>query len=211
MSESTTSLKNQIKRLDKTTLSGCSFLVGGIQWFLGILAAESWYVGYSSRIDYVSDLGIGPTELIYNLSVFVLGAFLVSGSYFLYRSTERKLLPALLVISGIGAMGVGVFPAHLQPMHSIATLLAILFGSFGAIASYTYQSKPMAIFAFVLGVLSLVLAIFFIPYLGLPTGSTITFLGMGKGSLERWAIYPLLSWIIGFGGYLMGTSKAIDI
>ncbi len=198
-------------RFNKTTLSGSFFLIGGIQWFLGILAAESWYDGYSSRIDYVSDLGIGPTAMIYNLSVFILGAFLVSGAYFLYRSTERKLLPALLVISGIGAMGVGIFPADVQPMHSIATLLAILFGAFGAIASYTYQSKPMSIIAVVLGTLSLVLAIFFIPYLGLPTGSTVTFLGMGKGSLERWAIYPLLAWIIAFGGYLLGPAKENEI
>jgi len=211
MTESTTSLKNLVKRVDRTTISGSSLLIGGIQWFLGILAAESWFDGYSSRIDYVSDLGIGPTASIYNLSVFILGAFLVVGAFFLFKSTNRKLLPVLLTISGIGAMGVGVFPANLQPMHSIATLLAILFGSFAAIGSYTYQSKPMSILAVVLGLMSLVLAIAFIPYLGLPTGSTVTFLGMAKGSLERWAIYPLLAWIIGFGGYLLGTAKVDEI
>ncbi len=211
MTESTTSLKNLVKRFDKTTISGSSFLIGGIQWFLGILAAESWFDGYSSRIDYVSDLGIGPTASIYNLSVFMLGAFLVVGAFFLFKSTERKHLPVLLTITGIGAMGVGVFPASLQPMHSIATLLAIMFGAFAAIGSYTYQSKPMSIMAVVLGLMSLVLAIVFIPYLGLPTGSTVTFLGMAKGSLERWAIYPLLAWIICFGGYLLGTAKADEI
>jgi hypothetical membrane protein len=211
MTESTTSLTNLVKRFDKTTLSGGSLLIGGIQWFLGILAAESWYNGYSSRIDYVSDLGTGPTASIYNLSVFILGALLAFGAFFLFKSTDRKLLPVLLTISGIGAMGVGIFPANLQPMHSIATLLAILFGSFAAIGSNTYQSKPMSIIAVVLGLVSLVLAIVFIPYLGLPMGSTITFLGMAKGSLERWAIYPLLAWIIGFGGYLMGTAKTNEI
>jgi hypothetical protein len=69
----------------------------------------------------------------------------------------------------------------------------------------------MSIIAVVLGVMSLVLAIVFIPYLGLPMGSTIAFLGMAKGSLERWAIYPRLAWIIGFGGYLLGTAKADEI
>lgn len=211
MTESSTLLKNLGKQVSNATLSGCSFLIGGIQWFIGILAAESWYDGYSSRIDYVSDLGTGPTSLIYNLSVFLLGAFLVSGAYFLFRSTKRKLLPVLLVISGIGAMGVGIFPANLQPMHSIATLLAIFFAALGAIGSYTYQGRPMSIMAVVLGIMSLVLAIFFIPYLGLEFGSTVTFLGMGKGSLERWAIYPLLAWIIGFGGYLMGTAKETEV
>ncbi|MBY8998208.1 MAG: DUF998 domain-containing protein [Candidatus Thorarchaeota archaeon] len=211
MTESTTSIKNQIKQLDKTTLSGCSFLVGGIQWFLGILAAESWYDGYSSRIDYVSDLGTGPTALIYNLSVFMLGAFIVLGTFFLYKAQKGRLLPFLLIICGIGAMGVGIFPANLQPMHSVFTLLAILFGSFAAVGSYSYQTKPMSIISVILGLMSFVLAMIFIPYLGLSFGSTETFLGMAKGSLERWAINPILAWIIGFGGYLMGTAKTDEI
>ena len=211
MTESKTSLTNLVERFDKIAVSGCFFLIGGIQWFLGILAAESWYDGYSSRIDYVSDLGTGPTALIYNLSVFLLGAFMVFGAFFLFKATERKLLPILLTISGIGAMGVGIFPANLQPMHSVATLLAIMFGALAAIGSYSFQSKPMSIMAATLGLMSIVLSIVFIPYLGLPAGSTETFLGMAKGSLERWAIYPILAWIISFGGYLMGTSKANEI
>ena len=204
MSKSVISLTNLTQRFDATNVSGCFFIVGGIQWFLGMLAAESWYDGYSSRIDYVSDLGTGPTALIYNLSVFVLGALMVVGAFFLYKSSERRLLPILITISGIGAMGVGVFPGNMQPMHSIGTLLAIMFGAFSAMASCQHQTKPMSIISVVLGTMSLVLSIVFIPYLGLPTGSTVTYLGMAKGSLERWAINPILAWIIGFGGYLMG-------
>jgi hypothetical membrane protein len=207
MTESSISITNLVNRFDATLTSGFFFLIGGIQWFLGMLAAESWYDGYSSRIDYVSDLGTGPTALIYNTSVFLLGVCVVAGTFFLYKSTERKLLPILLLICGIGCMGVGVFPANLQPMHSVATLLAILFGSFAAIASYTYQAKPMSIIGTVLGLMALILAIVFIPYLGLPYGSTETFLGIAKGSMERWAINPILAWIISFGGYLMGTAK----
>ena len=207
MSKSKISVSNLTERFDATSLSGSFFLIGGIQWFLGILAAESWYDGYSSRIDYVSDLGTGPTALIYNLSVFLLGAFIVVGTFFLYKAQKRRLLPVLLTICGIGAMGVGIFPANLQPMHSIFTLLAILFGAFAAIGSYTYQTKPMSIISAGLGLMSFVLAIVFIPYLGLPFGSTETFLGMAKGSLERWAINPILAWIIAFGSYLMGTAN----
>jgi hypothetical membrane protein len=206
MNKSVTSITTRFNLL---TVSGSLFLVGGVQWFLGILAAESWYDGYSSRIDYVSELGIGPTALIYNLSVFLLGAFMVAGAFFLYKSSEKRLLPSLLTISGIGAMGVGVFPGYMQPMHSIATMLAIMFGAFSAMASYTHQTKPMSIVSLVLGVMSFVLSILFIPYLGLPSGSTETFMGMAKGSLERWAINPILAWIIGFGGYLMGKDSKV--
>jgi hypothetical membrane protein len=207
MTESTISLTNLTKRIDTTTLAGAFFLIGGIQWFLGMLAAESWYDGYSSRIDYVSDLGTGPTALIYNVSVFLMGAFVVLGTFFFYKSTERKLFSILLTLSGIGAMGVGVFPGNMQPMHSFATLLAILFGAFAAIASYKQSTKPMSIIGASLGIMSLILALVFFPYLGLPFGSTETFLGIAKGSLERWAINPILAWIIAFGSYLMGTTS----
>ncbi|MGY5860347.1 MAG: DUF998 domain-containing protein [Candidatus Thorarchaeota archaeon] len=207
MTESTISSTNITKRFDTTTLAGTFFLIGGIQWFLGMLAAESWYDGYSSRIDYISDLGTGPTALIYNVSVFLMGAFIVLGTFFFYKSTERKVFSILLTLSGIGAMGVGVFPGNMQPMHSIATLLAIVFGAFAAIASYKHSTKPMSIIGVSLGLMALVLALVFFPYLGLPTGSTETFLGIAKGSLERWAINPILAWIIAFGSYLMGTAS----
>ncbi len=207
MSESKISLTNLTKRFDASTLSGFCFLIGGLQWFLSMLAAEAWYDGYSSRIDYVSDLGTGPTAFIYNSSVFLLGAFVVAGSFFLYKAKERKLLPVLMIISGIGEMGLGIFPANLQPMHSIFTLLAILFGAFAAISSYTYQNKPISIISVVLGLMALTSALVFFPYLGLSFGSTETYLGMAKGSLERWAINPLLAWIIVYGSYLLGTAN----
>ncbi len=211
MSDSRKSTTNLLQRYNLATLAGFCFLIGGIQWFLGILAAESWYDGYSSRIDYVSDLGTGPTALIYNVSVFMLGACIVVGTYFLYSAIRKRALSILLIVCGIGAMGVGVFPANLQPMHSIFTLLAIMFGSFAAVASFTCQTKPMSIVSVILGLMSFVLAIVFFPYLGLPFGSTETFFGITKGSLERWAINPILAWIIGFGGYLLGTTKTCEV
>jgi hypothetical membrane protein len=210
MSKSTTSITNIVKRFDMTAISGFFLLVGGIQWLLGILAEESWYDGYNSRIDYISDLGTGPTAGIYNLSVFLLGLFVVLGTFFLYKSSERKLLSSLLTISGIGAMGIGIFPTNLQPMHSVFTLLAILFGGFAAISSATYLTKPMSVISVVLGLMSFILAMVFIPYLGLPFGSTETFLGMAKGFMERWVINPILAWIIAFGGYLMGKMNATE-
>ncbi|MFW9954320.1 MAG: DUF998 domain-containing protein [Candidatus Thorarchaeota archaeon] len=191
-------------RIDRLALSGYLFFIGGIQWFLGLLAAESWYPGYSNRIDYVSDLGVGPTAVLYNTSVFILGAFLVAGAYVYYSSRKAKDLSILTFLTGIGAMGVGVFTIDSQPMHSVFTLIAILFGSFSAIDSFRHLKRPMSYISLVLGIISIVSVVVFFPYLGLPVGSTETFLGMAKGSMERWAIYPLLAWIIGFGSHLTG-------
>ncbi len=36
------------------------------------------------------------------------------------------------------------------------------------------------------------------------------FFALGLGGLERWIAYPILLWITGFGGYLMGHSNIND-
>ncbi len=192
-----------MRDFDKTTISGTLLYVGGIQWFLGMLLAESWYPGYSARIDYVSDLGTGPTALIYNVSVFLLGLCLFLASYFMLKSNEKRVQPLLLALTGIGAMGVGLFPANMQPLHSIFTLIAILVGALAAISSYQIQSPPISYISVILGLVSLTAVVIFMPYLGLPFGSTETYLGMTKGSMERWAIWPILAWAIGTGSHMV--------
>jgi len=144
---------------------------------------------------------------LYNTSIFILGACVAAGAYFLYEATKGRIVPFLIGMSGIGAMGLGIFPGYLQPMHSIATLVAIFFGAFGAVTSYKVQKKPMAYFSVMMGLMALGASILFFPYLGFPTGSTVTYLGMAKGSLERWAIYPILVWLIVFGSYLVGAAE----
>ena len=191
-----------MKVIDKAKLSGTFLYVGAVQWFLGLLLAESWYPGYSSRIDYVSDLGTGPTAVIYNGSVFLLGFCLFLSSYFLFVSRKIRIQPSLLALTGIGAMGVGLFPANMQPLHSLFTLIAILFGALTAISSYQIQTSPISYISEILGLLSIIAVMIFMPYLGLPFSSTDTYLGMAKGSMERWAIYPILAWAIGSGGHM---------
>jgi len=192
-------------RFDKAKLGGTLLYVGGIQWLLGILLAESWHPDYSSRIDYVSDLGVGPSALIYNVSVFLMGLCGFLGAFFMMKSKKSRVHTILLAISGVGAMGVGVFPYSMQPWHSIFTLVGILFGALAAITSYRTQETPISHISVVLGSLSLIASIIFIPYLGLPVGSTVTYLGMAKGSMERWAIYPILVWLIGHGSHIART------
>ncbi|MHA2423510.1 MAG: DUF998 domain-containing protein [Candidatus Thorarchaeota archaeon] len=193
--------------LDNTKTAGTVLFVGAVQWFLGMLLAEALYPGYSSRIDYVSDLGTGPTALIYNASVFLLGLCIVVSAYFLEREYRFRPFSFTLLMTGVGAMGVGVFPGNIQPAHSIATLLALLFGSLSALLSYKIQAKPLSYVSVLLGALALVTAIIFFPYLGLPTGATDTYLGMAKGSLERWVINPILAWAMGFGASLAGKKE----
>ena len=199
--------KDEKWKFDKIKLSGYLIFIGGLQWFLGLLAAESWTPDYSSRIDYVSELGIWEMASLYNASIFLLGVLLLTGALLLFRYGNAKIFSVLLAITGIGAIGLGIFPGYAQPMHSIATLVAIIAGTLAAITSFQIQGKPMSYISLILGMTALLSAIIFFPYLGLSTGSTETFLGMAKGSMERWAIYPILAWAMSFGSYLIGASE----
>lgn len=40
-------------------------------------------------------------------------------------------------------------------------------------------------------------------------GEANPLLFLGLGGIERWVVYPILLWMTGFGGYLLGASKEV--
>ncbi|MBS7620536.1 DUF998 domain-containing protein [Candidatus Bathyarchaeota archaeon] len=177
-------------------MAGALIFVGATQFILCMLIAECLYPGYSVSGNYISDLGkLGEVSApVFNASVVVLGLTVVAGAYFLRQTIANKVFLSLLILCGIGAIGVGIFPEDFGPIHFAVSLIAFLFGALSAIASYKFQKAPLSYFAVVLGVVSLVALVLF--------GQGI-YLGLGKGGMERMIAYPILLWAIGFGGYLI--------
>jgi len=130
---------------------------------------------------------------------------IVVSAFFIERGIKFRPFSIVFVVTGIGAIGVGLFPLTMQSLHSIFTLMALIFGSVSAILSFRIQAKPLSYVSVLLGILALGSSIVFFPYLGLPVGATDTFLGMAKGSMERWVIYPIIIWVIAFGASLSGV------
>ncbi len=62
------------------------FFIAVTQFVLGFTISEALYPGYSVSDNYISDLGIGPSSIIFNSSVFLLGLLLLIGTYFLRHS-----------------------------------------------------------------------------------------------------------------------------
>lgn len=176
--------------------AGALIFVGATQFILCMLIAECIYPNYSISGNYISDLGkIGEVSApVFNTSVFVLGLTVVAGTYFLRQTIANKVFLCLLILCGVGAMGVGIFPEDFGPIHLAVSLIAFLFGALSAIASYKFQKAPLSYFAVVLGLISLAALILF--------GLKID-LGLGVGGMERMIAYPILLWAIGFGGYLI--------
>ncbi|NWG09959.1 MAG: DUF998 domain-containing protein [Nitrososphaerales archaeon] len=180
---------------DNRKIAGLLLFVGGVECVLGIIIAEALYAGYSTSQNYISDLGVGPSALIFNPSVFLLGVLFIAGAYFIQLAFKSRIFSILLALAGIGAVGVGVFTEDAGVIHIIFSTMVFAFGGISAIVSYKFEKPPLSYVSVVLGavtILALVLMVFGI------------YLGLGVGGMERMVAYPALLWLIGFGAHLIG-------
>lgn len=183
---------------DNKKMAGALFFVASIQFLLFLVITEALYPDYSVSENYISDLGVGPTALIFNLSIIVLGLLILAGTYYLHQAFKFKVLSILLVLTGIGAAGVGLFPEDMGAIHGIFALVAFLFGGLSAIASYKVLDSPLSYFSVVLGIVALVALVLFM---------SGVYLGLGVGGMERMIAHPVLLWGAGLGGSLISCKK----
>jgi hypothetical membrane protein len=185
-------------KYDDRKIAGSLLFIGAVLCVLGIIVAEALYPDYSTSENYISDLGVGPSSLIFNSSLFLLGVLTVGGAYFIQRAFDFRLFSIFAAITGIGAMGVGLFPEDAGVVHVVFSFITFLFAGLSAIMSYKLQKQPFSYFSVILGVVVLLALVLF---------ASGTFLGLGKGGMERMIAYPALLWAIGFGGHLISYSS----
>jgi hypothetical membrane protein len=189
---------------DPLRRAGALMFAGAAQFLFFLVVAESLYPGYSISTQPISDLGATcaagvcviqqPSSAVFDATVFLLGASVFVGAFFIYISRSR-LIGGLAALSAWGVMGVGIFPETTGVVHVIVSFIAFFFGGIAAIASYSMLRKPLTYFSVALGAVGLVA-------LGLYASGT--YLGLGQGGMERLIAYPEIIWALGFGAYLMG-------
>jgi hypothetical membrane protein len=100
--------------------------VGALQFVVGLNVAEDLYPGYNVSMNYISDLGatrnatcnlVQPSSAIFNSSVILSGLLILVAAFFIHRAFQTKPLSILLVLTGIGAIGVGVFSETTLILH----------------------------------------------------------------------------------------------
>ena len=195
-------------------MAGVLFLVASAQFILGLVVAEALYSGYSVSDNYVSDLGVGPSSMVFNSSAFLFGLLSIIGAYFLPRTIDSRGLIFLLILMAIGAMGVGIFTSAFTTIHGVVSLMAFGFGGLSAIASFKVSKLPLSAISVILGAMTLgALALF---AGGLVTTGSLTsneppasefFLSIGPGGMERMIVYPELIWLTLFSGHLIALSE----
>jgi hypothetical membrane protein len=186
--------------------AGIFFLISGIVYLLGETIGEATYAGYSVHSNSLSDLGATGTSTfwVYAPAVFSWGLFWLLGAYFLYRSKGMRISFVLNLLPGIGILLVAIFPENVNlVLHSIGSVMGIFFGIVAVFMSYRMISSPVKYIVLLLGIMSLIGA-------GLEFGgynSALVQQGLGAGGTERIIVYPLLIWLMMFGGYLSANSK----
>jgi hypothetical membrane protein len=197
--------------MNRLNVAGALFFIAGTLILLGIVTAEATYPGYSVSQNYISDLGgvrngtiVQPAAAVLDTTLVVGGLLIIGGAYALHRALDKRVfpsaLPLLIALAGIGSAGVGVFNETFGFVHWLLSGLTFIAGGFAAIGAYSQQKAPFRYFSVILGIIALVFAI------GPNIAPAVAFLGVGWA--ERWVVYPLVLWLIGFGGYMMGTSPS---
>lgn len=172
-------------------IAGIIIFIAVSEFFLSMLVAESTYKGYSVSNNYISDLGVGSTANLFNVSIIVMGLLIIVAAALL--RTYSRSVTVTLIIAGIGAMGVGLFPETTGTPHGIFSLIVFFFASISAYMVLAREKRPVAILFAVMGSISLVSLILY--------GMDI-FLSLGKGGMERMIAYPDLIWVAAFGALL---------
>jgi len=169
---------------------------GSLQFFLLLLIAECLRPGYSVSLNYLSDLGVGsePSRTLFNVTLIIFGLSGLAASYFFWKKSVRNVAVLTLLISSIGAIGVGLFPEDTGAPHALFALIAFFFGAMTAMISFKIVRPPYSWIGAILGLISMV-SLFI-----LLAGAD---LGLGVGGIERMVLYPSLMWYAGLGGYLL--------
>lgn len=180
---------------------GLWLFLGGLEMLFMVHLAEFLYPGYSTSQNYISDLGVGPTtsRWIFTAAIILFGFMALVTAALLRRRSRKSLIWPLLALSGIGAVGVGVFNEDYIPaVHALFALMAFFFGNLAAIFSYKMVRSPLSYLFILLGLIGLS---------GLILLASSTYLGLGAGGMERMTFYPAMFWALGFGGHLLADEN----
>ncbi len=190
--------------------AGILYSSAGFALLMGIVTAETKYPlfrHYTTRQE-ISDLGgtrppqglvTQPSAMIFDITMLIAGVLLLAGSLALWQLYRDRVLTAMSALFGAGALGVGIFPGNTSP-HPIVAMIAFVFSALTAIAAVRVTSAPFRFMSLAVGLLSL--AALLAAELG---DNSPAVKAIGIGGVERWVVFPVILWLVFFGGYLLAS------
>jgi hypothetical membrane protein len=189
-------------------LPGALLFILAAQFMTVIMLAASMAPGYDLGGGAISDLGVIPeTALLFNLSLVVVGVLNVAAGVLLYRTTGRRSILAVFTVAGLGAAGAGLVPLDRSDLHGIFALLAFLFFNVEALVIGAVVTGPMRAVSLIAGLVGVGFVVLMV--IG-DAGNPGVFGAIGHGGAERMIVYPVMLWLLAFGGYLMGAGSVTN-
>jgi hypothetical membrane protein len=186
-------------------LPGALLFILAAQFMTVIMLAASMAPGYDLGGGAISDLGVIPeTALLFNVSLVAVGVLNVAAGLLLYRATGRRSILAVFTVAGLGAAGAGLVPLDRSDLHGIFALLAFLFFNVEALVIGAIVAGPMRAVSWVAGLVGVGFVMLMV--IG-DAGNPGVFGAIGHGGAERMIVYPVMLWLLAFGGYLMGAGS----
>jgi hypothetical membrane protein len=200
--------QSEIMNYDNKRIAGLLFIVAVVQYVLVIVISESIYPNYSVMEQMVSELGdwslAGNNAAIFNTSAILWSILFIAGTFYIHRVLKNRLFTSLLAICGVGSIVPGFVALNISfEVHGLFAMVAFISAAASAIMTYKFVKSPLSYISVILGVATLSAMGLFM----LGQGDSAFFLGLGLGGMERLALYPILFWMLGFGGYLIGNSS----
>jgi hypothetical membrane protein len=173
-------------------------LLASLEVLFLIHVAEFLYPGYSVSQNYISDLGVGPepSRSIFTIALIGFGVVVLMAAALIRVEDKKNLLWLLFGISGVGALGVGVFNENIIVPHSFFAMLAFVFGNLAAIYSFKRLKPPFSWMSIILGLIGLSAMAFLVAGI---------YFGLGAGGMERIVFYTGIFWSLAYAGHLLGT------
>ncbi len=185
-------------------LVGWILFVGSLQFVVEMAVEELLLPWYNIVQNAISDLGgysAGGLRYFFDASVFGVGVAAAVSALLLWsrlpRNRSLRVGEIFLLVAGIGAMVVGLYPEYTHAPHAIGAILAFLFGNLGLMAlgrgfRKTGEDLRFARFTWLcglFGMLSIVVAILAGMYIAQDV----------FGITERMIVAPILLWAIVYG------------
>jgi hypothetical membrane protein len=189
-------------------------MLAGSTVLMGIITAEALFPGeYNTGDQTVSSLASTfqpgdevrePSATIFNLTLIASGLMIAVAAYLL--SGYGRALRIALGVLGVACFLVGIFPGEVvdgepstEGVHPIVAMLAFLGGAVGALLTARVTRAPFRYLSLTFGVICLI-ALF--------SSGALGDTSLGEGGVERWVVYPVVLWLLAFGGYLLGGRPA---
>ena len=210
------------KIAERNPLVGPLLWVACLQYFIvQYIVAQDWPMPYSTAENTISDLAntvcgsepmryvCSPLHAYMNGSFIILGLCMVLGALFLSQQVRHSRGTVIgfagLMLSGLGTIGVGLFPENVNGLaHVVSAGLPFALGNLALIvlAFSLRLGAAQRVYTLLSGFIPLIALVFFLAKI---------YLGLGVGGIERIIAYPQTIWLIVFGIHMMTGNHRLEM